>query len=512
MKALISLYDKTGAADFARALRNNGFDLVSTGGTYKFLKMDAGLPVTQVSDLTGFPEMLGGRVKTLHPKIHAGILARRHLADDLAELAVHKIDTIDMVAVNLYPFVETVEHSGAVLEDALENIDIGGPTLIRAAAKNFPHVVVVVDPADYAWIAQRLSEGSDLSVILTDGERKALAQKAFQHVAFYDTAISRYLGDGNALSSDDLTLGYDKLNDLRYGENPHQKASVYSGVLSSGGIANAKQHHGAELSYNNILDADAAWCTISDFEHPAVTVVKHTNPCGLAMHSDQPTAYKRAYEGDSVSAYGGIVGFNRRVTVNTAEVMRGVLYDIIVAPDYEPMALEVLKKRKNTRILEVARSEGSLQDLELRTISGGALLQTLDTLDETPESWEIVTKRKPTKIQMNDLVFAWRVSKHIKSNTIVLAKDVAVVGMGAGQPNRVTSIHLALRIAGDKAVGSALASDAFMPFADNVEMASKGGITAIVQPGGSIRDNEVIEAADRLDISMLFTGVRHFKH
>ena len=515
MKALLSLYDKTGIVEFARALRDSGFDLVSTGGTYKSLTEDAGVPVTQVSDLTGFPEMLDGRVKTLHPRVHAGILARRNLPDHTAQLAQHQIDTIDLVAVNLYPFVETVSRPGASLEDALENIDIGGPTMIRAAAKNFPDVIVVVDPADYGWLAKRLSGGAGIdgpSSMLTKGERKALAQKAFQHVALYDTAVSRYLSEGDGLSSAALTLGYNKLSDLRYGENPHQKASLYAGVLSSGGIAKAKQHHGPELSYTNILDADAAWRAVSEFAQAAATVVKHTNPCGLAVHPDQPTAYRRAYEGDSVSAYGGIVGFNRTVTAATAEAMRGVLYHIVVAPDYEPAALELLKKRKSTRVLEVTPSEGPLRDTDLRMISGGALLQTVDAIEEDPVSWKVVTELKPTEAQLSDLAFAWKVSRHIKSNTIVLAKDATLVGMGAGQPNRVTSIHLAIRIAGDKAGGSVLASDAFMPFADNVEMASEGGITAIAQPGGSVRDEEVIEAANRLKIAMVFTGVRHFKH
>ena len=515
MKALLSLYDRTDIVGFALALRDSGFELVSTGGTYKSLTEDAGVPVTQVSDLTGFPEMLDGRVKTLHPRVHAGILARRNLPDHTAQLAQHQIDTIDLVAVNLYPFVETVSRPGASLEDALENIDIGGPTMIRSAAKNFPDVIVVVDPADYGWLAKRLSEGAGTngpSSMLTKGERKALAQKAFQHVALYDTAVSRYLSEGDGLSSAALTLGYNKLSDLRYGENPHQKASLYAGVLSSGGIAKAKQHHGPELSYTNILDADAAWRAVSDFAQPAATVVKHTNPCGLAVHPDQPTAYRRAYEGDSVSAYGGIVGFNCTVTAATAEAMRGVLYHIVVAPDYEPAALEVLKKRKSTRVLEVTPSEGPLQESELRMISGGALLQTVDSIEEDPASWKVVTERKPTDTQLNDLAFAWKVSRHIKSNTIVLAKDATLVGMGAGQPNRVTSIHLAIRIAGDKAAGSVLASDAFMPFADNVEMAGEGGVTAIAQPGGSVRDEEVIEAANRLKIAMVFTGVRHFKH
>ena len=514
MKALLSTSDTSGLEQFARALLRGGFELVSTGGTGRTLA-EAGLPVTQVADLTGFPEILGGRVKTLHPKVHAGILARRDVPEDAVQLAQHQIDTIDLVAVNLYPFVETVSRSNVTLEDALEKIDIGGPTMIRAAAKNFPHVVVVVDPADYVWVAERLApgEGADgPSSSLTLGERKALAQKAFQHVALYDTAVSQYLGSGDELFSDEVTLGYTKLYDLRYGENPHQGASLYAGPLSTGGIARAKRLHGQELSFTNVLDADAAWRVVSDFSDPAATVIKHTNPCGLAVHSDQPKAYRRAFEGDSVSAYGGIVGFNRAVTAATAEAMRGVFYDIVVAPDYEPEALQILQKRKRMRVIQTSPSQGPLENLDLRAVSGGALLQTADAIEEDPSSWKQVTERKPTEAQLRDLAFAWKVTKHIKSNAVVLAKDNMMVGMGAGQPNRVTSVHLALRVAGEEAIGSVLATDGFMPFADNVEMAAEGGVTAIAQPGGSLRDDEVVAAANRLRVAMVFTGVRHFKH
>ena len=514
MKALLSTYNTTGLVEFAYALRGAGFELVSTGGTGKVLS-DAGLPVTQVSDLTGFPEILDGRVKTLHPMVHGGILARRDLPGHVAQLAEHGIETIDLVACNLYPFVETVTREGATLEDALEKIDIGGPTMVRAAAKSFPSVIVVVDPGDYVWIAQRLT-GNGPSGSLDENfsleERQALAQKAFQHVALYDTAISRYLSAGDGWSSDELTLGYEKLDELRYGENPHQKAALYADALATGGIVRAEQLHGIELSFTNILDADAAWRAVSDFAEPAATIVKHTNPCGLAVHPDQPTAYRRAFEGDSVSAYGGIVGFNRIVTSATAEAMRGVLFHISVAPDYEAEALDILRKRKQLRVLKVSAEQGPLADLEVRKVSGGALIQAADVIEEEPESWEVVTERKPTEAELVDLAFAWKVSSHIKSNTIVLAKDNTLVGMGAGQPNRVTSVHLALRIAGDKAKGSVLASDAFMPFADNVELAAEGGVVAVAQTGGSVKDEEVIAAANRLNIAMVFTGVRHFKH
>ena len=511
MKALLSVYDKSGIAEFARALGDSGFELVSTGGTYQAIA-EAGLAVQQVSELTGFPEVLDGRVKTLHPKVHAGILARRDLASHTSQLAEHSIDTIDLVAVNLYPFVETVGRPGTTLEDALENIDIGGPTMIRAAAKNFAHVVVVVDPSDYGWLAERLGEGNGDGPSLTTGHRRELARKAFQHVAVYDTAVSTYLANGDRLASSEVTLGFDKLYDLRYGENPHQRASVYADVLSSGGIVNAQQLHGRELSFNNILDADAAWRVVSDFSQPAATVVKHTNPCGLAVHPDQATAYRRAFDGDSVSAYGGIVGFNRPVTAATAEAMRGIFYEIVVAPSYESEALEMLKKRRNLRVLEVSPVQRIGGDLDVRLVSGGALFQTADTIEEDPASWKVVTERKPTDTELADMALAWKAAKHIKSNTIVLAKDSTLVGMGAGQPNRVTSVHLALRIAGDKAQGSVLASDAFFPFADSISLAAEGGVTSIAQPGGSIRDEEVIAAADELRIAMVFTGTRHFRH
>ena len=511
MKAILSTHDKTGLVEFAGTLREAGFEFVSTGGTAAVLA-DGGLAVTQVSDLTGFPEILGGRVKSLHPKVHGGILARRDLPDHVTQLAEHHIDAIDLVAVNLYPFVETVTHPETTLEDALENIDIGGPTMIRAAAKNFPSVIVVVDPSDYRWVAELLSKGGGAVSSLTLEERRALARKAFQHVALYDTAVSQYLGDSDGALSDEVTLGFDKLSGLRYGENPHQDAALYAAPLSTGGIVRARQLHGIEMSYTNFLDADAAWRVVSDYAQPAAAIVKHTSPCGLALHDDQPTAYRRAYEGDSISAYGGIVGFNRTLTATTAEAMRGVLFHIIVAPDFEPEALEVLKRRKTTRILKVEPARGPTEGIDVRQVSGGALLQAADDIGVDPASWEVKSERKPTDAELMDLAFAWRAAKHIKSNAIVLAKDNTLVGMGAGQPNRVTSVHLSLRIAGDKAPGSVLASDAFFPFGDSIEMAAEGGITAIAEPGGSMRDDEVVAAADRLNVALVFTGVRHFRH
>jgi phosphoribosylaminoimidazolecarboxamide formyltransferase/IMP cyclohydrolase len=506
MKAIISVFDKTGVGDIASALHDAGYELVSTGSTGQTIA-DAGVSVTQVSELTGFPEVLDGRVKTLHPRVHAGILARRGLESHSAQLEEHGIDTIDVVVGNLYPFVQTVSKQGVTLDDALENIDIGGPTMIRAAAKNFPDVAVIVDPADYGWIGERLADGRPLTL----EERRGLALKAFQHVALYDTAISRYLANGDALP-DEFTLGFTRTAGLRYGENPHQAAGLYRSVLSSGGIVAAEQLHGPEISFNNVMDADAAWRVVSDFDQPAVTIVKHNNPCGLAVNSDQPTAYRSALDGDSVSAYGGIVGVNRTLTAATARAMKGTFYEIVVAPDYEPDALDVLRKRKKTRVLRVPAASGPTEGVDVRKVSGGALLQAVDAINEDPATWEVKTKRAPTKSELADLAFAWKAAKHIKSNTIVLARDATMVGMGAGQPNRVTSVHLAIRIAGDKSKGSVMASDAFMPFADNVELAAEGGVVAIAQPGGSMRDDEVIEAADRLGIAMVFTGTRHFRH
>ena len=507
MKAIVSVYDRTGAAEFAGTLVEAGFEIISTGGTREELSA-AGVPVTLLSDVTGFPEILDGRVKTLHPVIHAGILARRDMESHVAELDERGISGIDVVVGNLYPFVETVRNPDVALEDALENIDIGGPTMIRAAAKNFPSVVVIVDPADYGWVGERIRQANALTL----EERKGLALKAFRHVAQYDAAVSRYLSDGDLLSGSQFAVCFEKIADMRYGENPHQKGSVYRDPLATGGIVNAERLHGIEMSFTNYLDAEAAWYAVTDFTEPAACIVKHLNPCGLSVHDDQPTAYRRALEGDPVSAYGGIVAYNRTLTAETAKAMRGVLYHVIVAPDYEPEALEVLKRRKETRILKVNATGGDLNCFDLRLVSGGALLQTADNIEEDAASWQVVTERAPSERELADLAFAWKVCKHIKSNAIVLGKDNTLVGMGTGQPNRVNSIRLAIETAGDKVAGSALASDAFMPFADNIEAAAQAGVASIAQPGGSMRDDEVIAAANREGIAMVFTGVRHFRH
>ncbi len=513
MKALISVYDKTGIVEFGTQLVAAGVELISTGGTHSVLSNEGGLAVRQVSDVTGSPEILDGRVKTLHPAIHGGLLARRDLPDHLEQLKKHNIDPIDMVVVNLYPFRETVSRPDVSLEEALENIDIGGPTMLRAAAKNHPSVTVVVDPADYGWVAEKLAASS-----LTQEDRRSLAAKAFHHVASYDAAVAAYLsttvGESESLP-ENLSISLVQTASLRYGENPHQAGALYVAEgVTSGGVAGARQLHGRELSYNNLMDADAAWRIVSDFSDTTAVVIKHANPCGLASHVQQLTAYQNAFEGDTVSAFGGIVGFNRTLDAPTAKAMAPVFYEVVVAPDYAPEALEILKKKRNLRILAVEPvvQSGQSSSYDLRVISGGILVQHPDTITEDPDGWQTATHRAPTEEERRDLAFAWKAVKHIKSNAIVFAKDLCLVGMGAGQPNRVVSVHLSQRIAGDKAKGSVLASDAFFPFPDNVQLAAEAGATAIVQPGGSIRDDEVVAAANEHGLAMLFTGVRHFRH
>ena len=508
MRALISVYDKTGIVEFSRRIASAGYELVSTGGTHRTLTDEGGLSVRQVADVTGSPEILDGRVKTLHPIIHGGLLARRESPEQMAELSAHGIETIDLVVVNLYPFVETINRPNVPLDDALENIDIGGPTMLRAAAKNFPSVAVVVDPADYGWVADKLcGEG------LTEEDRRRLAAKAFRHVSEYDAVVTGYLStESDEQLPSRLTISLDKVAGLRYGENPHQSGALYAPVGAAlSGIAGATQLHGRELSYNNLMDADAAWRTVSDFTEPTVAVVKHNNPCGLASRDALVEAYRWAYEGDTVSAFGGIVAFNRAVDAASADAMDPIFYEVVIAPAYDQDALAILQRKRNLRILTVGASQGG-PALDLRPIAGGMLVQGADYITEEPSEWKTVTEREPSAAERDDLAFAWKAAKHIKSNAIVFAKDRTLVGMGAGQPNRVVSVHLSQRIAGDKANGSVLASDAFFPFPDNIELAAEAGVTAIVQPGGSVRDEEVIAAADQAGLAMVFTGVRHFRH
>ncbi len=512
MKALLSVFDKTGIEELGARLASAGYELISTGGTHRSLT-EAGVPVRQVSDVTGSPEILEGRVKTLHPVIHGGLLARRDSPAHMDELSQHGIDAIDMVVVNLYPFVDTISKAGVTLDDALENIDIGGPTMLRAAAKNFPAVAVVVDPEDYSWVADALAgDGLDLQ------QRRNLAAKAFQHVAVYDAAVADYLAADPGVDDEmpqQVTIGLTRVSSLRYGENPHQRGALYvPAVGGAGGLARATQLHGRELSFNNLMDADAAWRTVSDYAEPSVCVIKHANPCGLASRDDIAEAYQLAYEGDPVSAFGGIVGFNRTVTAVAAAAMDPVFYEVVVAPAYDGDALEILQRKRNLRILEVepAQDTPGTATYDVRPLSGGVLVQTSDAIEEDPQAWTTATERMPTAAELADLAFAWKAVKHIKSNAIAFVKDRTLMGMGAGQPNRVVSVHLSQRAAGEKAAGCVLASDAFFPFPDNIELAAEAGITAIVQPGGSIRDDEVVAAANQAGIAMVFTGVRHFRH
>jgi len=514
MRAIISVSDKTGVTDFAKGLSQLGFEVFSTGGTKKALA-EAGVPVKSVSEITGFPEILDGRVKTLHPAVHGGILANRKIAAHMEELAKHNIGEINLVAVNLYPFVQTVAKENVTLDEALENIDIGGPTMIRAAAKNFPSVIVLVDSADYPLVLEKLREG-DLDL----AERKRLAQKAFQHVAVYDTAISQYLRRDTEGFPEEMTIALKKRYGLRYGENPHQQAAFYAEQVVGGGVDSgitwARQLGGKELSFNNILDADAAWGVVTDFSAPTVAIIKHTNPCGLASHEDIAEAYRRAFSGDEVAAFGGIVASNRAVTLAMAAEMKPVFYEIVIAPDYEPEALKLLKGKKDLRILvaELPPGYGKAESgyLDFRRVKGGFLIQSSDSLPEDSVSLKTVTKRKPTPAEIKALLFAWRAVKHIKSNAIVLAKGKTLLGMGAGQPSRIVSAKVAIEKAGDKVSGSVLASDAMFPFPDVVEAAAAAKVTAIIQPGGSIRDEDSIKAADRYNMAMVFTGERHFRH
>ncbi len=515
MRAILSVSDKAGLVDFAKGLAKLDIEIFSTGGTKKALSSE-NVPVKSISELTGFPEILDGRVKTLHPVVHSGILCRRDIPAHMAEMEKQGMGTIDIVVVNLYPFVQTVSKSNVTIEDALENIDIGGPTLIRASAKNFPHVLVIVDPDDYSKLLDTLDIGE-----ISFDERKKLAQKAFQHVAMYDTAISQYLlekENGFALP-ENMTIAMTKLCGMRYGENPHQQAAFYKeervgDVTRKNTVAEAKQLWGKELSFNNILDADAAWNAATEFADQTLAIIKHTNPCGLASHINQTEAYRQALSGDPVSAFGGIVAINRSVDKATAEEIVKTFYEIIVAPQYDSEALEILKTKKDLRILDMGmpKDQASTVHYDYRRVGGGLLVQMSDEVAEDSGTWRLVTKRTPSAEEMESLIFAWKVAKHVKSNAIVLAKDSTLLGMGAGQPSRIDSVEIALKKAGSESKGSALASDAMFPFPDGIEAAAAGGVTAVVHPGGSMRDELVIEAADKLNLAMLFTGTRHFRH
>ena len=510
-RAILSVTDKTDIVEFARHLEKAGVELVSTGGTAKLLR-DAGVRVKDISDLTGFPEMLDGRVKTLHPKVHGGILHVRENSAHREAVTEHDIPAIDMVVVNLYAFEKTAARPDVNFEDLIENIDIGGPSMLRSAAKNFQDVAVVTSPSDYRSIADELSSTGGLSL----ATKWNLAKKAFATTAAYDSAIASVLetipAPGQLPSRDQfpqtLRLAFSKLKDLRYGENPHQKAAAYSDG-SNRGIANARQFQGKELSYNNLVDLDAAWELCREFDEPMCAIIKHTNPCGAATGPDVLTAYKRALEADPVSAFGGVIGINREIDEVAAEEIAKLFVEAIAAPSYSAAALTRFAAKKNLRLLEVIADEPKTV---LKQVSGGMLLQDADVHSLSSADLKIETKRQPAPEEMSALLFAWKVCKHVKSNAIVYARNGQVVGVGAGQMSRVDSCKIGAAKAVLPLNGTVAASDAFFPFPDGVEEIAKAGATAVIQPGGSVRDNEVVEAADRLGLAMVFTGVRHFRH
>ncbi len=509
--ALISVSDKAGLAEFAGELAKNGVKIISSGGTYEFLKK-AGLGPLKVEDVTGFPEMLDGRVKTLHPNIHAGILAKRDLKH-LQQLKKQGIGTIDLVVVNLYPFMETISKKGVSLEDAIENIDIGGPSLIRGAAKNHESVGVVVEPSQYPKVLDDLSRNG---FGLSEKMRRELAVEAFSHTAFYDSMIASFLNEKFAAGRfpEKFTAGYTKKSGLRYGENPHQQAALYSDPLNQKGtIVDAKQFNGKELSFNNYLDANSALEIASGFVGPAAVIVKHNNPCGVAVAKTISEAFSKAYECDKASAFGGVICLNRECDFETAKSITSFFNEVVIAPGYQKGALEELKKKQNLRVLELAGIGAREKGMEFKQILGGLLAQERDNSDDSDASkWKNVNGIKASKQALADLEFAWNVAKRVRSNAIVLAKGGASTGIGVGQTSRVDSSENAIRKAGRNAAGSVLASDAFFPFRDSIELAAKAGIAAIAEPGGSVRDEEVIAAAKEFGIALYFTGVRHFRH
>jgi phosphoribosylaminoimidazolecarboxamide formyltransferase/IMP cyclohydrolase len=520
-QALLSVSDKTGIVDLARGLASHGYALLSTGGTAAALA-GAGLPVTDVSTYTGFPEMLDGRVKTLHPKVHGGILARRDVAAHRDALAAHGIPAIDLVVVNLYPVRDTVARPGCTLADAIENIDIGGPAMVRAAAKNWEHVAVVVDPADYPAVLGEIGAGG-----VTPGTRFALMRKAFAHTAAYDGAIANWLTARDERGETEpfpqsLRLAGERVALLRYGENPHQQAAFYRDEAPPpGSLATLRQLQGKELSYNNIADADAAWSCVQSLDACACVIVKHANPCGVALADTPLAAYRRAFATDPTSAFGGIIAFNRPVDAATLEAVSAQFVEVLVAPSYAPDALAVIAQKKNVRVLEVplapatAAAATARRGLDLKRIGGGLLVQDADVRSVGRDELRCVTRVAPTPAQLDDLLFAWRVAKFVKSNAIVYCRGGCTVGIGAGQMSRVDSTRIAAlkaQHAGLSLAGSVVASDAFFPFRDGLDVVADNGAVAVIQPGGSVRDAEVIAAADERGVAMVFTGVRHFRH
>jgi len=513
-QALISVSDKTGVIEFAKALAEQGVKILSTGGTAKLLR-EAGITCRDVSDYTGFPEMMDGRVKTLNPKVHGGILARRDNDGDLASMAEHGIEQIDLVCVNLYPFREAVAKEGCTIDDAIENIDIGGPCMVRASAKNNKFVTIVVDPGDYDMVLDAMTDDT-----LDENKRRALAVKAFAHTAAYDGAIANHFSALNADGSkrafpDIFTRQFIKTADeLRYGENPHQAGAFYADPEDVGvSLADCPVLQGKAISYNNIADSDAAFALVRDLNEEAVVIVKHANPCGVAMGGGtQAEVYERARAADSVSAFGGIAAFNRELTEATARLIAETFMEVVIAPGFSDAARAVLKERKNLRLMLAPSIEPVAGGLEFKRVNGGLLLQDRDAHQLNRDACKVITSRTPTEQEWTDMLFAWSVAKHVKSNAIVFAKDGTTLGVGAGQMNRVNSTRIAAHHGGEAIKGSAVASDAFFPFRDGLDALADAGATAVIQPGGSIRDEEVIAAADEHGIAMVFTGIRHFRH
>lgn len=508
-RALISVSDKTDVVEFANSLTKLGFEIISTGGTKKALEQ-AGIEVVAISEITGFPEIMDGRVKTLHPNIFGGLLAIRDNEKHMEQIKEQGINVIDIVVVNLYPFKETISKPNVEWEEAVENIDIGGPSMLRASAKNYQDVTVIVDPTDYAIVLQQLEENNEVNIDI----KKGLAAKVFRHTAAYDSYISQYWTEQiGELFPENLTLTYEKVQDLRYGENPHQNASFYRQGLLKLGLGQAKQLHGKELSYNNIQDTNAAWEMVKEFkDQPVVVAVKHMNPCGIGIGETLIEAYGKAYEADPISIFGGIIATNQIIDEETAIRMSEIFLEVIIAPGFSEKAIEILTKKKNIRLLQLADEERKAGLQKVTSVSGGLLIQDEDVRALNDENIKVATKRAPSEEELKQLIFAWKAVKHVKSNAIVLAKEGHTVGIGAGQMNRVGAAKIAIEQAGEKAQGSVMASDAFFPMPDTVQEAAKAGVTAIIQPGGSIKDKDSIAEADKLGIAMVFTGVRHFKH
>ena len=511
MRALISVSDKRGMVEFAQGLNQLGITIISTGGTAAKL-IEEGVPVIGITEVTHFPECLDGRVKTLHPAVHGGILAMREKKEHMDQIAELGIETIDIVAINLYPFKETILRPNVTMEEAIENIDIGGPTMLRSAAKNHKDVVVVCDPSDYGRVITELKETGTVSY----DTKYRLALKAFQHTAAYDAMISDYLRkEIHEDLPENLTLTFERVQSLRYGENPHQKAYYYKEVKPyKGAIVNAIQLHGKELSFNNINDANGALQTLKEFDEPTVVAVKHANPCGVGTGDDVYDAYVKAYKADPVSIFGGIIAANRAIDEKTAEEINKIFIEIVIAPNFTEEAIHILKKKKNIRLLQLDHIETKApdNDIDLKKVGGGLLIQTTDHIIYQEEEMRVATDRLPTERELEDMKFAMKVVKHVKSNGIVLAKDGKTIGIGPGQVNRIWAVENSIRQATDNLEGSVLASDAFFPFDDCVTEAAKAGISAIIQPGGSIHDEDSIKKANELGIAMIFTGTRHFKH